>query len=299
MILKFVLWSLFICNIHSISNSSNRCSPEYCNFAGECRLVNRKPNCTCYDEAFHGEYCEKVKDLCATSKNRCTAPQLCVPYVGQTVCVCPSHIRAQVCNLAKPLCSYNVQVNYGVEEPIVLSFAHRSHEPLRITVSSANNLIAHPRSPIEGQYTSNLTATLHELGIRRHVKPPYNDAYYYVFKTKHTIPGANRLNVTIESDSKNDMSDRMRFLSLPVHVRKPQFCIPQVVFQHCMDPHNPRQIDVENFCNLQAIMEKRCLQSKPILHAQWAVYKYKENSKENAAAPNSPSSIPTETYAFS
>lgn len=277
--LKFVLWSLLICNVHSISNSTDRCSPEYCNFAGECTLVNRKPNCTCYDEAFQGKYCEKVKDLCATSKNTCTGTQICVPYVGQIVCVCRPEIRSQDCDLAKPLCSYNVQVNYGVEEPIVLSFAYHSPEPLRIIVSSENNLIARSRSPMKGQYTRNLTATLHELGIRRHIKPPYDDAFYYVFKTKHTIPGANLLNVTIESKSRNKMDYSMISLSLPVHVRT-NFCIPRVVFQHCMDPHNPRKVDSEQFCNLQAIMEDRCLHSKPILQVQWAVYKYEEHSKK-------------------
>ncbi|XP_043863576.1 uncharacterized protein LOC122756869 [Drosophila mojavensis] len=275
--LKFVLWSLLICNVHSISNSTDRCSPEYCNFAGECTLVNRKPNCTCYDEAFQGKYCEKVKDLCATSKNTCTGTQICVPYVGQIVCVCRPEIRSQDCDLAKPLCSYNVQVNYGVEEPIVLSFAYHSPEPLRIIVSSENNLIARSRSPMKGQYTRNLTATLHELGIRRHIKPPYDDAFYYVFKTKHTIPGANLLNVTIESKSRNKMDYSMISLSLPVHVRT-NFCIPRVVFQHCMDPHNPRKVDSEQFCNLQAIMEDRCLHSKPILQVQWAVYKYEEHT---------------------
>ncbi|XP_017856391.1 PREDICTED: uncharacterized protein LOC108609148 [Drosophila arizonae] len=278
MYLKFVLWSLLICNVHSISNSTDRCSPEYCNFAGECTLVNRKPNCTCYDEAFQGKYCEKVKNLCATSKNTCTGTQICVPYVGQIVCVCPPEIRSQECGLAKPLCSYNVQVNYGVEEPIVLSFAYHSPEPLRITVSSENNLIARSRSPMKGQYTHNLTATLHELGIRRHIKPPYDDALYYVFKTKHTNPGANLLNVTIEPESRNKMDYSVIALSLPVYVLRTNFCIPRVVFQHCMNPHNPRKVDSEQFCNLQAIMEERCLHSKPILQVQWAVYKYEEHT---------------------
>ncbi|TDG42525.1 hypothetical protein AWZ03_011041 [Drosophila navojoa] len=44
-----------------------------------------------------------------------------------------------------------------------------------------------------------------------------------------------------------------------------------------MDPLNPRQIDSAQFCNLQAILEKRCLHSKPVLQVQWAVYKYEEH----------------------
>ncbi|XP_064548477.1 uncharacterized protein LOC135435300 isoform X2 [Drosophila montana] len=281
---KLEFCSLLICNVFALSSFTDRCSPEYCNFAGECRIVKSKPSCSCYEEAFLGKYCEQVKNLCTTEKNICTSKHICVPYVGQTICECSRQRTGDDCGHAtptKPMCNYNVRAIYGAKEHIVLSFEQLGPEPFQITISTPTYMIAHlPRSKtLSSQHTNNLTATLQGLGIRRHANLPYNDARYYVFQAKHFTLGANQLNVVIEYFGNiNHASPKVQTLSLIVHVVKSKDspCMPRVVFQHCMDPKKPQQVDVERFINIQAIVEERCFPLER-MRTQWTIFNFEEN----------------------
>ncbi|XP_032288797.1 uncharacterized protein [Drosophila virilis] len=281
---KLEFCSLLICNVFALSSFTNRCSPEYCNFAGECRVINSKPSCSCYEEAFQGKYCEQVKNLCTTEKNRCTSKQICVPYVGQTICECSRQRAGADCGRAAPtklMCSYNVRAIYGAKEYIVLSFEQLGPEPFQITISTPTYMIAHlPRSKtLSSHHTNNLTATLQRLGIRRHANLPYNVARYYVFQAKHFTLGANPLSVVIEHFGNiSRSSPKVQTLSLIVHVVKSNVspCMPRVVFQHCMDPKKPQQVDVERFINIQAIVEERCFPLER-MRTQWTIFNFGEN----------------------
>lgn len=268
-----------------------RCSAEYCNFAGDCTVVAKKPTCQCYAETFHGEYCEKIKDLCLTDTNICKDHKSCIPYVGQTICNCQQHNSGFDCrhkkgiNPTKVMCSFNVRVVYGQQENILLSFEEMGSEAFQIDISTYNLMIANAlrsdRSSAERtlRHTSNFTATLTDLGIRMHTRPPYNDAHYYVFPAKYFKLGKNILSILIKSvDTNNDSKSYYKSLSLFVHVVQPfhSKCLPKIFFQHGMDPNRPRPVQLDHFANIQAIVERSCSNQYT---TQWSIYDVESKSK--------------------
>ncbi|KAH8360127.1 hypothetical protein KR093_010895, partial [Drosophila rubida] len=288
---KTILNICLLCNIIILASLENDCSPEYCNFAGECSLINEKPTCKCYAEAFYGQYCERVLDLCHTDKNPCPIKESCIPYVGQMICDCKKFncMEPKIKQLAptKPLCSYNMHAAYGTKQTIVLSFEEIPTPGIEITVSTPTFLIGYvdtsrrrtisPDSIAASNHTMNLTATLDELGIRRHIKIPYDNALYYQFETKYFTPGITQLTVSIESFGKSNNSKQT--MSLTVHVSHPRsrICLPKIVFQQCTDPMHPRDVDVEHFTNIQAIVDKRCYESENTFRTQWTIFDFEEN----------------------
>lgn len=271
--------------------SGERCSAEYCNFAGNCTVVDKKPTCQCHEEAFQGEYCEKVRDLCLTDKNICKSHGICVPYVGQTICNCLPQQSGLDCSQMKGmsptklLCTFNVRAIYGKQENILLSFEEVGSEPFRIDVLAPNLLIANAlRSDSASRerqlrHTSNLTATLSDLGIRMHTRPPYIEAYYYLLRAQYFELGEITLNVSVRSlDLHSESVSFANVLSLVVHVVKPfhSRCLPKVVFQHGMDPKCARPVQLDHFANIQAIVEKSC--SKQYT-TQWSICDAESKSK--------------------
>ncbi|KAH8417323.1 hypothetical protein KR222_008762 [Zaprionus bogoriensis] len=277
---------LFCCTF-SLSTSRDRCSAEYCNFAGDCTVIGDKPSCQCYEETFHGEYCETVRDLCSTAENTCLNKSSCIPYVGQTICDCPQRSSGIDCRNpegtcpTKLLCNFNVRVIYGTTQNIVISFEKLGNATLEMTVSTSFSMIANGQRPKlsepirASRHTTKFTETLGDLGIRRHIRLPYNDAYYYVYQANYYVLGANELRVAVRSFDCNDNSKSyLQTLSFIVHVVEPFFtnCLPKVVFQHGMDPMRPRQVDIERFTNIQAIVEKSCDASDTIsFSTQWNI----------------------------
>ncbi|KAM8703961.1 hypothetical protein ACLKA7_008566 [Drosophila subpalustris] len=177
-----------------------------------------------------------------------------------------------------PICSYNVRAVYGTKQYIVLSFEELNTLELDITVSTETYLIGHVNTTVRCRHTKNLTATLEELGIRRHMRIPYNKACYYLFEATHFTLGANHLTLEIESYHKRNSSKQT--LSLMVHVVQPRsgMCYPKIVFQQCMNPKKPREVDVEHFTNIQAIVEKRCYSLKNTFRTQWTIFNFEETS---------------------
>lgn len=273
------------------SVSGERCSAEYCNFAGDCTVVNKKPTCQCYTETFHGEYCEKINDLCLTDTNTCKDHDSCIPYVGQTICNCQQLSSGVDCrqmkgfNPTKLMCSFNVRAVYGRQENILLSFEEMGSEAFQIDISTYNLMIANalrsdgPSAERKLRYTSNLTATLTDLGIRMHTRPPYNVAHYYVFPVKNFGLGKNILSILIKSvHTNNDLISYYKSLSLVVHVVKPfnSKCLPKIVFQHGMDPKSPRPVQLDYFSNIQAIVERSCANQYT---TQWSICDVESKSK--------------------
>lgn len=283
---------LFLSTRFVLYSSGERCSAEYCNFAGNCTTVDQKPTCQCYEEIFQGEFCEKVRDLCLTDKNMCKSHEVCVPYVGQTICNCLPPQEGLDCSPkeeispTKMMCIFNVRAVYGQEENILLSFEEVGSEPYRIDISTPRLLIANdlrsdrPSQARKLRHTNNLTATLSDLGIRMHTRPPYNDAYYYVFTAQYFELGETTLNISVRSlDSHSESMVFAIVLSLAVHVVKPiqSRCLPKVVFQHGMNPKLPRPVQFKQFSNIQAIVERSC--SKQYT-TQWSIYDSETRSKK-------------------
>lgn len=272
--------------------SGERCSAEYCNFAGDCTVVDKKPTCQCYTETFHGEYCEKINDLCLTDSNTCKEHESCIPYVGQTICNCKQERsgfdfrQIKGINPTKVMCSLNVRVVYGQQENILLSFEEMGSAAFQIDISTYNLMIVNalrsdrPSADRKLRHTRNLTAILTDLGIRMHTRPPYNDAHYYVFPAKYFELGKNILSILIKSvDTNNDSISYYKSLSLVVHVVEPFYskCLPQVVFQHGMDPKRPRPVQLEYFSNIQAIVERSCSNQYT---TQWSICDVESKSKK-------------------
>ncbi|XP_030385714.1 uncharacterized protein LOC115632622 [Scaptodrosophila lebanonensis] len=270
------------------------CSSELCNYAGDCELIDNKPNCSCYEESFEGKFCEKMKDYCHTDRNVCANKLDCVSYIGQTVCQCQGMRSGFDCRILEPLattkamCSYNVRATYGVKEKIVLSFENLGDVPVEFTIWTPTYLIAQVSAKDfkEGsdlKHTTDLAATLRDLGIRHNISHmSYKSAFYFEFSAKHFTLGKNDLNIRIETF---DLMTRtaqpyVQNMTLAVHVVLPRnvACIPTISLRYGLDPTKPRVVDVNRFTNLFATVKARCIHPIVPVRFKWSVSDHTEKT---------------------
>lgn len=107
---------------------ANKCSPEYCQNGGTCKLFNQSSTvgCECTPE-FHGLFCQ-YRNACSTI-NPCKNGGTCVPVNDTDFhCSCPNSLVGKTCELGiflnrkKNELKSNIKViNRGVETVLYLT----------------------------------------------------------------------------------------------------------------------------------------------------------------------------------